>query len=214
VQWLASIDRDMSDDDMEEATKIRSTLIPVNDKVQKSGINFYTTVADRFALHDQYTAPRRALGRIAEPVSADYLPPDSGPVSGFTEATTAAINLHNETQNALLAWLRLRFGREAVQTFDRALGWNAAVDLLLVEPGRVTVIEVKSLQGGNDVDQLRYGLAQTLDYMERYASDGRQVRGVLWLSSEPKDSARWRELCGRYGVHLDWRDNEERAFQR
>ena len=90
----------------------------------------------------------------------------------------------------------------------------APVDLLLDEAERITIIKVDFLQKGADLDRLRYGLAETLDYMDRYRSDGRDVHGVLWLSREPEDSARWRGLCNRYDVRLGWPGVERQAFER
>jgi len=214
VQWLASLKRDQDDEDMEDATFLRPTVVSVTDKSQKSGVNFYSTIVDRFALHDELTASRRPLGRIAELLRADYVLGDSRLIPGAPEATVSAINLHNETQNALLIWLRSRFGTDSVQTFDRALGWKAEVDLLLEEDERITIIEVKSIQDGNDLIQLRDGLAQTLDYMDRYRTDGRDVHGLLWLSSEPEDSARWQQLCNRCRIRLGWPGIEDDTFER
>jgi hypothetical protein len=212
VTWLLSLDRDKRDQDMERATNLRPTIGPILDKAQDDGVNLYAIIVNRFGLDGQYIAPRPPLGRTAEPGKDDYVPVDLPRASAF-EATTAATNLHNATQNALLAWLRQVFGPEAVQTFDPGLGWMAQVDLLLDQTERITVIEVKSLQDGNDLDQLRYGLGQTLDYMHRYRSDGRDVHGVLWFSSEPKDSERWQQLCNRYGVRLGWPGTEQEVFK-
>lgn len=90
----------------------------------------------------------------------------------------------------------------------------APVDLLLDQTERITVIEVKSFQDGNDLDQLRYGLAETLDHMDRCRPDGRDVHGVLWLSSEPKDAERWQQLCNRYNVRPGWPGTELETFER
>lgn len=212
VTWLLSLDRDKRDRDMERATNLRPTIGPISDKAQDDGVNLYDIVVDRFGLDSRYIAQRPALGRTAEPVRDDYVPADRPQASSF-EATTAATNCHTATQNALLAWLRQEFEPEAVQTYEPGLGWMAPVDLLLDQTERITIIEVKSLQDGNDIDQLRYGLAQTLDYMDRYRSDGRDVHGVLWLSSEPKDSARWRQLCDRYAVRIGWPGVEHQTFE-
>ena len=213
VEWLATLVRDKHDVDMERATHLLRTLSPIKDKGQKDGVNLYAIATDRFGLHDRYTVARRPLGQRAEHVKADYLLTSRPVVAGPFEATVAATNLHNETQNVLLDWLRRQFGQEAVQTCDLALGWKAQVDLLLEQDERITVIEVKSIQNGNDVDQLRYGLTQTLDYMDRYSFDGRDVHGALWLSSIPEDAERWRQLCDRHGVRLGWPGEERAVFR-
>jgi hypothetical protein len=195
VTWLTALDRDKRDQDMERATNLRPTIGPIIDKAQDDGVNLYAIVVNRFGLDGRYIAPRPALGRTAEPVRDDQVP---------------TAGLHND----LLAWLQKEFEPEAVQTFDPGLGWMAPVDLLLAETERITVIEVEVLQDGNDLAQLRHGLGQTLDDMDRYRADGRDVHGVLWLSSEPKDSDRWQQLCNRYNIRLAWPGVEQQAFER
>jgi len=195
VTWLMSLDRDKRDQDMERATNLRQTIGPIIDKAQGDGVNLYAIVVNRFGLDGRYIGPRPPLGRKAKLLRDDHLP---------------AVDIHND----LLAWLRQEFGPEAVQTYDPGLDWTAPVDLLLDQAERITVVEVEFLQDGSDLDQLRYGLAKTLDHMDRYRPDGRDVHGVLWLSSEPKDSERWQRLCNRYAVRLGWPGVERQAFER
>ncbi|MFJ8434867.1 hypothetical protein ACIQ9P_26560 [Kitasatospora sp. NPDC094019] len=162
-----------------------------------------------FAVPDAAPATRRTPtppGVPALRVKDDHDPAQRVPAAA-PEATAAALNEHNATQNNLLALLEER-GR----TVLRPIGREIAFDLLVEDPGRLTVIEIKSVNDTNSADQLRHGLGQVLDYMDRLSADGRDISGVLWTSRKPTDAKRWRRLCTTHNVILGWPGEEERTF--
>lgn len=106
---------------------------------------------------------------------------------------------HHETQNALAQIVREHGltprSPQGDPNFD--IGWE--------EPdGRLVVVEVKSVTGGNAEKQMRLGLGQVLRYRNLLASSEADVAAVLALSAPPRD-ARWIELCDELGVGLIWR---------
>lgn len=66
--------------------------------------------------------------------------------------------------------------------------------------GRQFIAEVKSVNGGNEVEQLRLGLGQVLEYRHRLAAAGVPASAVLLVST--CTDARWRDVCGENGVLL------------
>ncbi|MFG3698063.1 hypothetical protein ACGF5C_09110 [Micromonospora sp. NPDC047620] len=66
--------------------------------------------------------------------------------------------------------------------------------------GRQFVAEVKSVVGGNEVEQLRLGLGQILEYRHRLAARGQPVTAVLVVSQCTDPT--WREICADSGVLL------------
>ncbi|MFI7609394.1 hypothetical protein ACIBTV_30375 [Micromonospora sp. NPDC049366] len=75
------------------------------------------------------------------------------------------------------------------------------VDLAWRNPdGRQFVAEVKSVAGGNEVEQLRLGLGQVLEYRHRLAALGQPVTAVL-VTSQCTDPTWW-EICAGSGVQL------------
>lgn len=57
-------------------------------------------------------------------------------------------------------------------------------DIAWREDGRVTVVEVKSLTGANEVGQIRLGLGQVLDYQHLLERSGSAVRAVLAIAAD------------------------------
>ncbi|WP_446210113.1 hypothetical protein [Micromonospora sp. IBSANI012] len=74
--------------------------------------------------------------------------------------------------------------------------------------GRQFIAEVKSVYAGNQVEQLRLGLGQVLEYRHRLAARGVPVTAALLVStcSDPT----WRDVCGDSGVILLPGDDERR----
>ncbi|MGN9811539.1 hypothetical protein ACTMSW_19555 [Micromonospora sp. BQ11] len=66
--------------------------------------------------------------------------------------------------------------------------------------GRQFIAEVKSVVGGNKVEQLRLGLGQVLEYRYRLAARGLLVTPVLLVSGN--EDLTWRDICAGSGVTL------------
>ena len=75
------------------------------------------------------------------------------------------------------------------------------------------VVEVKSLDDVNEIQQLRYGVGQLLDYRQQLVARFRVVRSVLAVEGEPADS-RWIAACKRIGIELVWPTTFSRVFGR
>ncbi|MFF0314262.1 hypothetical protein ACFYPH_06380 [Micromonospora sp. NPDC005252] len=66
--------------------------------------------------------------------------------------------------------------------------------------GRQFIAEVKSVVDGNEVEQLRLGLGQVLEYRHRLAALGMPVTVVLLVSRVSDPS--WQQVCAANGVAL------------
>ncbi|MET7805028.1 hypothetical protein [Micromonospora chersina] len=66
--------------------------------------------------------------------------------------------------------------------------------------GRQFIAEVKSVVGGNDVEQLRLGLGQVLEYRHRLAV--REVPAIAVLVVSGGVDPLWRDICAESKVHL------------
>jgi hypothetical protein len=113
---------------------------------------------------------------------------------------------HNDTQDALAAFLRARglvprLPAPSEPQFD--LAWMVGET--------VFIAEIKSTTEGNEEDQLRLGLGQVLRYWDLIADESTRVVAVLVPEGEPR-ARRWRELCERLGVRLAWPGEFERVF--
>lgn len=125
------------------------------------------------------------------------------PVFHDGEALAAAHNLHNTVRNEL-ADLALGLG---LSPRERTAGEPEA-DLYIDRDDDLTVVcEVKSVDGGNDSQQLRLGLGQILDYRSQLRERPRYV-AVLWVSQRPADADRWTALCAESDVVLGWPGRE------
>lgn len=67
----------------------------------------------------------------------------------------------------------------------------------------VTIVEVKSLSGADEAQQLRLGLGQVLDYRARL----RPQRAVLAVEHEPSDPHHWTHISRDVGIELVWPPN-------
>ncbi|GHJ17074.1 hypothetical protein [Micromonospora sp. AKA38] len=66
--------------------------------------------------------------------------------------------------------------------------------------GRQFIAEVKSIVGGNDVEQLRLGLGQVLEYRHRLVTRDLPVHAVLLVSGDTESV--WWDICAENGVIL------------
>jgi hypothetical protein len=103
---------------------------------------------------------------------------------------------HEATVSALAAVLagegaKPHAPRRGAPQFD--LSWRRGRQLY--------VAEVKTLHATNEVQQVRLGFGQVLDYAVQLGRRGRQIQPVLVLEREPKDD-RWKQLAARTGVVL------------
>ncbi|MET8049067.1 hypothetical protein ABZU75_15855 [Streptosporangium sp. NPDC005286] len=118
------------------------------------------------------------------------------------------LRAHRRLQNQLAAGLRDR-GIEPLSPGpsdpDFDLAWRPG-------PGCLTVCEIKSLTPTNEINQLRLGLGQVLDYVDQLRSRAETVLGLLWIERTPTDS-RWIELCHRAGIHLAWPGMEQKIAE-
>lgn len=65
------------------------------------------------------------------------------------------------------------------------------------------IVEVKSISASTEVQQLRLGLGQLLDYRARVAQRGTKAKATLVLSEEPSDLD-WIDICASVAVRLTW----------
>ena len=123
----------------------------------------------------------------------DFFVQDLGALDRGTE-------VHEATVSALIEHLRgegveVRSHARRAPQFDA--GW--------CRDGIAYVAEVKSLTGASEVQQIRLGLGQILDYthqLEQRPTFG-EVQPVLVLDKQPSDS-RWESLFSSLGVVLTW----------
>jgi len=114
------------------------------------------------------------------------------------DAVDRALRSHASIQNSLESVVR----NHGCRTFSPGSG-DPDFDLAWEQGGEVTVAEVKSVTAGNETKQLRLGLGQLLDYVDRARRSGKRARGVLAVEAEPADP-RWVELCAEHGIMLVW----------
>lgn len=154
----------------------------------------------------------------AEPVRGDpgiaYRPADEqiavstrDPFTVDPALVERALYGHASTQNALAASVRgagfePRSPRAGEPNFD--LCWR--------QEGVVNVAEVKSLSEANEEKQLRLGLGQVLRYRHLLSKAGAEVRAVLAVERQPRDSG-WEELCEGLGVRLTFPGRFEGLFE-
>ncbi|WP_448811072.1 hypothetical protein [Agromyces bauzanensis] len=153
---------------------------------------------------DEYLVlPQVGEGILGGPLSIGLIPDHTGQnfqidLSALDKGTAA----HQATLAAFIASLSRRGlvaerpGRLAPQ-FD--VGW--------AHEERAFVAEVKSLGGTDEVQQIRLGLGQVLDYaqqLRRATKTGQIVQPVLVLEREPSDPRRWIDATKSAGVLLTW----------
>jgi hypothetical protein len=126
------------------------------------------------------------------------------PVHDDGQALADTHSEHNRAQNDLGVEVG-RFGH----VLCGPLPGGPSVDLSWIAfDGRLTVCEVKSVNGSNDTEQLRLGLGQIIDYLDQLAGHERGVSGLLWMSRRPTAADRWQRPYARYGVILGWPGQE------
>jgi hypothetical protein len=158
-------------------------------------------------LNDTRRPGQVAAVEIEEEFGADYRPADEEVGSRQRKAAEVDPALvergergHRRTQNLLARLVREqglvpRSPRPNEQNYD--IGWW--------EPGRVTVVEVKSITAENEERQLRIGLGQILRYRDltQRHRPGVAVRAVLAAERQPSDGT-WSSLCSDLDVILVW----------
>ncbi|MGC4888080.1 hypothetical protein [Micromonospora sp. DT227] len=112
-----------------------------------------------------------------------------------TEVYRAGVDEHDRLCRSLIAHL----SRSAVAAGSGLGGVN--VDLAWRDAdGHQFIAEVKSVLAGNEVEQLRLGLGQVLEYRHRLAAHGAATTAVL-LVSQCTDPV-WPAICADSGVLL------------
>lgn len=149
--------------------------------------NLVAALQGRGALPVRQYVPAKEDATVAP---ADFFTTDAA----LVERGLAA---HASTQNSLAQVLKTR-GR---QPFSPGLG-EPDFDLAWQEPHRFGVVEVKSLTGLNETQQLRLGLGQVLDYRETLAHKHPRVQAVLAVEREPP--SRWLGIAASVNVLLSW----------
>jgi hypothetical protein len=129
----------------------------------------------------------------------------SGPAD--PDATGRGLRAHRHLQNKLSD-----LAREAGYEPRRPTPTNPSFDIGWTTPEGVVVVEVKSCTKANEVQQLRLGIGQVLDYEDVLLSSGVAVQPVLYLERAPKDS-RWVSLAERHNIWLIWPGREHVLFQ-
>lgn len=138
-------------------------------------------------------------------VIGDYVPAAEGvqsaprvPYAVDLDAIDRGNSAHRRTQNLMSAWARgrgfevgsVRVGPSPDLMFRTAEGW--------------CVVEVKSLTDANEVQQIRLGIGQVLDYcFDLRVGLAESVRPVLALERAPSNP-KWVELCAHLGIWLTW----------
>ena len=109
-----------------------------------------------------------------------------------------ALSSHARLQN-LVADAAAQAGFKVESPFsgcpDFDVGWR--------ELDGYTVVEIKSLNDGNENHQLRYGLGQVLQYRAALLEHFPSVWPVLAVERAPKDPC-WEKLCEELDVYLVW----------
>ncbi|HEX6877238.1 MAG TPA: hypothetical protein VF165_16400 [Nocardioidaceae bacterium] len=152
-------------------------------------------------------------GRPAHTTQMRPYEPQKGPTRNDVLAMTKdlaalerALQAHRHIEMKLAELARNRglapLSPAAEPTFDVA--WLETDDSL-------TVVEVKSLPPGCEVQQLRLGLGQVCDYREQLKSRHAKVRAVLAVERKPP--AHWDAVCRAADVILVWPPRLGRAFK-
>jgi hypothetical protein len=185
VRWLSTIEKTAT---LDMATRFRGTLGRV--------------LGDR--LETVLAALSVSQARLAFEEDSDVAPTDITPVptQDDGQARADAHSEHNSTVNLLKVEARAQ-GYKTVKSRT-----GADVAWMSVDDGWLTVCEVKSVEGSNDIDQVRLGLGQIIDYLDQLRDYEPGVSGLLWTSREPRDAERWQRICGEHGVTLGWPGQE------
>ena len=88
---------------------------------------------------------------------------------------------------------------------------ECAFDVAWEKSSVLNVVEVKTIDR-HEVQQMRLGLGQVLEYRQTMRSQGRKVKAHLVLSHEPT-SMRMIAACEAVGVNLAWPEKYELLFQ-
>ena len=110
----------------------------------------------------------------------------------------AGTKAHQET----LSLLKAHLGARAVSAKAPGKG-QPPFDAGWSDQGVNWIAEVKSISPATEIQQMRLGLGQLLDYRGRLAKQKHKVRAVLVLSKKPADAA-WQGICRAVDVLLTW----------
>jgi hypothetical protein len=185
VRWLSTIEKTAA---LDMATRFRGTLGRVlGDRLE--------TVLAAFSLSQPW---------LVFEEDSDVAPTDIPPVptQDDGQARADAYREHNSTVNLLKAEARAQGCMTVKSTTGADLAWMS------IDEGWLTVCEVKSVDGSNDIGQLRLGLGQIIDYLDQLRDYEAGVSGLLWTSRKPRDAERWQRICGEHGVTLGWPGQE------
>lgn len=107
---------------------------------------------------------------------------------------------HNALQNKVAAWLR---DQGLVPLSQRALD-QYPVDIQWEDGRTLCVAEVKSINSGNEISQMRRGIGQVLHYRHLASKQDstRKVRPALIVPRKP--SKEWIDICEDVGIIVAW----------
>lgn len=145
------------------------------------------------------------LSEPFDPEAEPVRPEAAEPSRPDPEALLRANIMHRELQLGLVQ--RLQAEGFTCRSPPRARG-DLRYDLLATRERLTLLVEVKSLPpGGNDHDQLRWGLGQLLWYRGRWREDcDDPCVAVLYVEREPQDAPTWLAVCISASVVLMWPD--------
>ena len=119
-------------------------------------------------------------------------------LSGLDTGTAA----HQETL-ALLTAALTPIVAQTLNTPQVDAAWRSRTDSAVL-----VIVEVKSLTGARQAQQIRLGIGQVLDYAVTLRSclpNGVEtIRPVLVLEKQPADPARWEAVAAAAGIELTW----------
>jgi len=119
-------------------------------------------------------------------------------LSGLDAGTAA----HQETL-ALLTAALTPIVAQTLNTPQVDAAWRSRTDSAVL-----VIVEVKSLTGARQAQQIRLGIGQVLDYAVTLRSSlpngVETIRPVLVLEKQPEDPARWEAVAAAAGIELTW----------
>ncbi|MDX8031746.1 hypothetical protein SK803_16090 [Lentzea sp. BCCO 10_0856] len=158
-------------------------------------------VSDDSALHP------RIVGRQYEQPSSGQTSSESNIVRTISREKLGHANrMHSLLQNQLASFVK----EQGLQPLSPTTS-DAPFDIAFWLNDRLVLCEVKSLPVTSEVDQLRYGLGQLLEYAHDYMCRGDEVQPVLYVERRPSDR-RWEMICSLNGVVLAWPEERGRIL--
>ena len=158
---------------------------------------------------------QRAGTKPPAPLSTPYLSPPSPQYSSPAEILVDLANRERMSQEhwQLQEWLADALGKDPeAQALRPDPRVDPPFDLAWYRQGQHFIAEVKTLPAGSELQQLRLGIGQVLDYQQRYLDEhGIRCQAVLFVSHKPERQS-WASLCERVGITLCWPETMEREI--